>query len=99
MSEQTPSPRSWASSSPEETARIAAALAGELRLGDLVELEGELGAGKTTFVRAAARQLGVTEPVASPTYTVGARRNGGSAAPTCSCSRSTTLRPRSTRRP
>ena len=73
MSAQTPSPPSWASSSPEQTARIAAALARELRLGDLVELEGELGAGKTTFVRAAAGELGVTEPVASPTYTVGAR--------------------------
>ena len=73
MSEQTPSPRSWASSSPEETGRIAAALARELRLGDLVELDGELGVGKTTFVRAASRELGVTEPVASPTYMVGAR--------------------------
>lgn len=73
MSVQTPSPRSWASSSPEETGRIAAALARELRLGDLVELEGELGAGKTTFVRAAARELGVTDPVTSPTYTVGDR--------------------------
>ena len=73
MSAQTPSPPSWASSSPEQTARIAAALARELRLGDLVELEGELGVGKTTFVRAAARELGVTDPVTSPTYTVGAR--------------------------
>ena len=79
MPEQTPSPRSWASSSPEETGRIAAALARELRLGDLVVLRGELGAGKTTFVRAAARALGVTEPVTSPTYTVGAAatRRGG----------------------
>jgi len=73
VSAQTPSPPSWASSSPEQTARIAAALARELRLGDLVELEGELGVGKTTFVRAAARELGVTDPVTSPTYTVGAR--------------------------
>ena len=73
MSAQTPSPPSWASSSPEQTARIAAALARELRLGDIVELDGELGVGKTTFVRAAARELGVTDPVTSPTYTVGAR--------------------------
>jgi ATPase subunit of ABC transporter with duplicated ATPase domains len=73
VSAQTPCPPSWVSSSPEQTARIAAALARELRLGDLVELEGELGVGKTTFVRAAARELGVTDPVTSPTYTVGAR--------------------------
>jgi tRNA threonylcarbamoyladenosine biosynthesis protein TsaE len=80
VSAQTPSPPSWASSSPEETGRIAAALARELRPGDLVELEGELGAGKTTFVRAAARALGVTGPVASPTYTIGARYVGAASA-------------------
>ena len=36
--------------------------------GDVVVLSGEVGAGKTTFVRAAARSLGVTERVTSPTY-------------------------------
>jgi tRNA threonylcarbamoyladenosine biosynthesis protein TsaE len=51
---------------------VAAALAAELRPGDVVELEGELGTGKTTFVQAAARALGVTDPVTSPTYTIGA---------------------------
>jgi tRNA threonylcarbamoyladenosine biosynthesis protein TsaE len=50
---------------------VAAALAGQLVPGDLVELRGELGAGKTTFVRGAARALGVTQVVSSPTYTVG----------------------------
>jgi tRNA threonylcarbamoyladenosine biosynthesis protein TsaE len=39
----------------------------------IITFTGELGAGKTTFVRAAARELRVTDPVASPTYTVGAR--------------------------
>src|SRR3954468_17023408 len=61
------------SSSPEETERVAAALAAALRPGDLVTLAGELGAGKTTFVRGAARALGVTVPVTSPTYTIGNR--------------------------
>ena len=36
-------------------------------------LRGELGAGKTAFVRGAARVLGVSQPVTSPTYTVGNR--------------------------
>jgi tRNA threonylcarbamoyladenosine biosynthesis protein TsaE len=61
------------SSSPEETERIAAVLARELESGDVVTVAGELGAGKTTFVRGAARALGITGPVTSPTYTVGHR--------------------------
>jgi tRNA threonylcarbamoyladenosine biosynthesis protein TsaE len=64
------------STSPEETERIAAALAGELEPGDVVTVAGELGAGKTTFVRGAARALGVTAPVTSPSYTVGNRYRG-----------------------
>lgn len=64
------------SSSPEETERIAAALAGELELGDVVTVFGELGTGKTTFVRGACRALGVTVPVTSPTYTIGNRYEG-----------------------
>jgi tRNA threonylcarbamoyladenosine biosynthesis protein TsaE len=59
------------SSSPEETERLAAALAVELQPGDVVTVSGELGSGKTTFVRGAARALGVEGPVTSPTYTVG----------------------------
>jgi tRNA threonylcarbamoyladenosine biosynthesis protein TsaE len=64
------------SSSPEETERIAAGLASALRPGDLVTVAGGLGAGKTTFVRGACRELGVDEPVTSPTYTVGHRYEG-----------------------
>lgn len=59
------------SSSPEETERVAAALAAELTSGDVVTVSGELGSGKTTFVRGACRALGVEGPVTSPTYTIG----------------------------
>ena len=64
------------SSSPEETERVGAALARELAPGDVVTVSGELGAGKTTFVRGACRGLGVTRTVTSPTYTIGHRYEG-----------------------
>jgi tRNA threonylcarbamoyladenosine biosynthesis protein TsaE len=63
-------------SSPAETEALAAVLAAGLALGDVVTVSGELGAGKTTFVRGACRALGVTAPVTSPTYTVGHRYEG-----------------------
>jgi tRNA threonylcarbamoyladenosine biosynthesis protein TsaE len=59
------------SSSPEQTEAAGAALAATLAPGDVVLVSGELGSGKTTFVRGAARALGVTEPVTSPTFVVG----------------------------
>ena len=46
-------------------------LAAELGPGDVVLVSGELGSGKTTLIRGAARALGVTEPVTSPTFTIG----------------------------
>ena len=53
----------------EETLRTLAERISEVLLpGDVVVLRGEVGAGKTTFVRAAARSLGVQERVTSPTY-------------------------------
>ena len=64
------------SSSAEETEAIAARLAGDLRSGDVVTVSGELGTGKTTFVRGACRALGVEAPVTSPTYTIGHRYHG-----------------------
>ena len=64
------------SSGPRDTERVAAGLAAELALGDVVLIEGDLGAGKTTFVRGALRALGVSEPVVSPTFTIGRRYSG-----------------------
>jgi len=64
------------SASPEETERIAARLAAGLGAGDVILVQGELGSGKTTFVRGAARALGVEGPVTSPTYTIGHRYTG-----------------------
>jgi tRNA threonylcarbamoyladenosine biosynthesis protein TsaE len=54
-----------------ETEELGARLAALLVPGDVVGVSGELGAGKTTFVRGACRALGVTSTVSSPTYTIG----------------------------
>lgn len=61
------------SSSPGQTEALAAKLAAALEAGDVVLVEGELGAGKTTFVRGACRALGVDGVVTSPTFTIGQR--------------------------
>jgi tRNA threonylcarbamoyladenosine biosynthesis protein TsaE len=63
-------------SSPGETEALAADLAGRLATGDVVTVAGELGTGKTTFVRGACVALGVRERVTSPTFTVGHRYHG-----------------------
>jgi tRNA threonylcarbamoyladenosine biosynthesis protein TsaE len=68
--------RELASASASETERIAAALAVRLAPADVVTVSGELGSGKTTFVRGACRALGVTTPVTSPTFTIGHRYRG-----------------------
>ncbi|MGA9761891.1 MAG: tRNA (adenosine(37)-N6)-threonylcarbamoyltransferase complex ATPase subunit type 1 TsaE [Gaiellaceae bacterium] len=64
------------SASAEETERLAGKLAAALVPGDVVTVAGELGAGKTTFVRGACRALGVEGPVTSPTYAIGHRYQG-----------------------
>lgn len=66
----------FSSTSSDETEAIAARLARSLVPGDVVTVSGELGSGKTTFVRGACRALGVTAPVTSPTYTIGHRYEG-----------------------
>jgi tRNA threonylcarbamoyladenosine biosynthesis protein TsaE len=58
---------------PAETEAVGAELARQLAPGDVVLVEGELGAGKTTFVRGASGALGATGPVTSPTFTIGHR--------------------------
>ena len=61
------------SAGPEETEALGAELAARLSAGEVVLVEGDLGAGKTTFVRGACRALGVAGPVRSPTFTIGHR--------------------------
>jgi tRNA threonylcarbamoyladenosine biosynthesis protein TsaE len=56
-----------------ETEALGAELAAVLEAGDLVLVRGELGAGKTTLVRGAATALGVTDPVTSPSFSIGHR--------------------------
>lgn len=57
----------------ERTERLATVLAPLLQEGEVVELVGDIGAGKTTFTGALARALGSLEPARSPTYTVAHR--------------------------
>jgi tRNA threonylcarbamoyladenosine biosynthesis protein TsaE len=60
-------------SDPAGTESLGAELAAGLRDGDVVLVRGELGSGKTTLIRGAARALGVTDPVTSPTFSIGHR--------------------------
>jgi tRNA threonylcarbamoyladenosine biosynthesis protein TsaE len=62
--------------SAEETEEVAARLAARVAEEDVVTVSGELGSGKTTFVRGACRALGVEAPVTSPTFTIGHRYEG-----------------------
>ena len=64
------------STSPQDTERAAAALAPVLELGDVVLIAGDVGTGKTTFVRAACLALGVTDRVTSPSFTIGQTYSG-----------------------
>jgi tRNA threonylcarbamoyladenosine biosynthesis protein TsaE len=67
---------------PEHMAELGARLAVELRAGDLVALNGELGAGKTTFTRGLGEQLGVRGSVTSPTFVLArTHRSIGDGAP------------------
>lgn len=61
---------------PQETEALGAELAAGLSAGDVVLVAGELGSGKTTLIRGAARALGVSDPVTSPTFSIGHRYRG-----------------------
>lgn len=54
----------------EETEKIAYALAENLHGGEIITLDGDLGAGKTAFVRGLAAGLGISDRVVSPTFTI-----------------------------
>lgn len=69
--------RSVETTGPAETESLGAELAGVLGDGDVVLVRGELGSGKTTLVRGAARALGVSDPVTSPTFSIGHRYRAG----------------------
>ncbi len=58
------------SRSPRETADFAIKFAANLRVGDIVRLHGEIGVGKTVFVRAVAEYFGCSEDVCSPTFSI-----------------------------
>lgn len=59
-----------------ETEALGAELAATLSPGDVVLVKGEIGAGKTTFVRGACGALGIGSTVTSPTFTIGQRYPG-----------------------
>jgi len=63
-----------------ETRAFGARLAQQLRIGDVVLLHGDLGAGKTTLTQGIAQGLGITEPVQSPTFTLVGEHLGYTAA-------------------
>jgi tRNA threonylcarbamoyladenosine biosynthesis protein TsaE len=69
------------SHSAAQTEELGGRVASGLAAGDVVLVEGDLGAGKTTFVRGACRALGVTGPVTSPTFTIGHLYRADGAAP------------------
>jgi tRNA threonylcarbamoyladenosine biosynthesis protein TsaE len=58
------------SRSPEQTRRVGMRLGGLLRSGDVICLQGELGAGKTTLVQGLAQGWGSLDPVSSPTFII-----------------------------
>ena len=60
----------YTTTTPEETLAAAKEVAAKLRPGDVVAMRGDLGAGKTMFVRGAAEALGCSETVTSPTFAI-----------------------------
>lgn len=54
----------------EDTSKIAAEIAQDLKGGEFIAMYGDLGAGKTAFVQGVAKALGIDQPVTSPTFTI-----------------------------
>jgi tRNA threonylcarbamoyladenosine biosynthesis protein TsaE len=69
--------REFTTSSPKETQEIGETLGSTLKGGELITVEGPLGAGKTTFIRGLALGLGIERGVCSPTYTLVNEYRGG----------------------
>ena len=65
------------SRNPEETQQLGLEIAAQLSSGSVLSLSGELGSGKTEFVKGLAKGLGVTGPVTSPTFTLVHEHTGG----------------------
>jgi len=54
----------------EETIEIGAKIAAKLKVGDIICMKGDLGAGKTTLTKSIAKNLGIEDYVTSPTFTI-----------------------------
>lgn len=54
----------------EDTVNLAKDIADALKAGDILALKGDIGTGKTTFTKALAKSLGISETVSSPTFTI-----------------------------
>jgi tRNA threonylcarbamoyladenosine biosynthesis protein TsaE len=65
------------SRNPEETQQLGLEFAAQLSPGSVLSLSGELGSGKTEFVKGLAKGLGVTDPATSPTFTLVHEHTGG----------------------
>ena len=63
-------------SSPEETKKAAADMAAGLAGGEVIAIDGDLGAGKTVFVKGLAEGLGITANVTSPTFNIVKKYSG-----------------------
>jgi len=68
---------SFKTSSPEQTELFASNFAGVLRSGDIITLDGDLGAGKTCFTRGLVKGIGSPDLVSSPTFTIVNEYEGG----------------------
>lgn len=60
----------YVSSSPEETFNLAGEFAKKIKPGDIIALDGELGAGKTIFVKGIAAAFGINDHITSPTFNI-----------------------------